>query len=69
MILLLGKSSMTSSSKARSLDDDDEIFVEPDVAPPRLHPDLKRAYDNWQASGHAGSLYDYLPGSYLSSRK
>lgn len=39
---------------------------EHEAAVQRLHPELKRAYDLWQALGHAGSLYDYLPGNYRS---
>lgn len=43
---------------------DAEYVAEHEAAVQRLHPDLNAAYDAWQRSGHAGSLYDYLPGNY-----
>lgn len=50
----------------RDPDQERAWVAEHEAAVHRLHPDLKRAYDDWQRAGHAGSLYDYLPGNYRS---
>lgn len=54
---------------ASSPEQNAEWVAEHEAAVQRLHPDLKAAYDAWQSSGHAGSIYDYLPNNYRSLLK